>query len=414
MTLQSPVSGTEWNQGSTSSTDSTDNGGGSRHRDERRRGIRFQTIHNAIDDLGWDPNGNETVSIPTDDYTLVEVPNGTYQIGRNVLYGTTNLGIVGIGDDVTFQAPPGQCVRAIQVSSNDIATNLLLENIEFHQRDGLRAGIELSLNVSDGLEIHNCSRTGMTPNRDTAGGPYNHEPNGLTVSIRNSGGTGTISNWTDHCETEVIAYPKNAQGIFSGWGSKGTLTIKDSSIKNQGEHGIYASKAWNVHIENTELINNVNTGCRIAGEGSYTDNCRIGYNREASYTDHHDDKPGRKATKIFRVENSRKGVAGGEIRNCELFCDTDGLSTNKMLHIMGNTGGMRINDTTIRNNSDAAGVVIDAIGSGWRGYEPPKDWVEFSNVSFVGSSDSPPIDSDRPGAVRTNGCTFDMSTPPQI
>lgn len=410
MVLQSPVSGTEF-----AFTDSKGGDGGDKNPSDEpeggkhdRHGIHFNNIVHAVDDLGWDDSGNEKVSLPDDDNTLIEVPNGEYIVGNNVFRDVKNWGVVGLGDDVTFKPDVGRCVRIIQVDSDYPCRNILFENIEFNQRSGLEAGIELTITVSDGLEIHDCKRTGKTPNRLTAGGPYNYEPNGLTVSIHNDSGSGTINNWTDHCETEVVGYPKNSQGIFAGWSCRGTLTIKNSSIKNQGEHAIYASKAWNVHIENCELVNNVNTNCRIAGEGSYIEDSVIGFNRDADYTNHADED-GMKATKIFRWENSRKGVSGGHIKNCEIFCETDGLSTCKLLQIMGNSGGITIEDTTFRNNSDSEGVVIDPIGSGWRGYEPPVDWVRFINCKFTGNSNNPFIDSNRPGAVERQTTTVSDS-----
>lgn len=43
-----------------------------------RHGISFDRVVNAVDDLGWDPGGNQEIDVPTDDGLLIEVPAGEY------------------------------------------------------------------------------------------------------------------------------------------------------------------------------------------------------------------------------------------------------------------------------------------------------------------------------------------------
>ena len=377
----------------------------------KRHGIHFDRIVNAVDDLGWDSSGNETIDMPEKSNTLIEIPNGTYQTGHNVFFGIENFGLVGIGDNVTFKPPVSKCLRAIHVSSNDPGRNILVENIEFNQRAGLEAGLGLNITVHDGLEIRHCKRTGMTPNRNTAGPPHGKEIIGLSATIRNEGGHGTITHWTDHCETRVISYPGNAQGISVWDASKGTLTIRDSSIRNQGEHALYGSKASAVEVIRCEFIDNANTNCRLAGEGSFAEDSRFGYQREASYTDHHNE-PGRKATKILRSEDARDGASGGYYHNCEFFCETDGLTASMVVFIMGNLGGVTFENCLLRNDSNNRGAVIQAIGEGWRKLEPPgAKWVHFNNCRFEGNSENPPVEANR-DEVELNNCTIDMSRAP--
>jgi len=398
----------ESEQSNTKSSHTTPESG--RH---ERRGIQFGQILHAVDDLDWDPKGNDTISVPDQDDVLIEIPNGTYQTGHNVFFGTENWGIIGLGDEVTLQPPPGKCLRALHVSSNDPGRNILVENIEFDQRDGLQAGLGCSITVHDGLEIHDCSRTGMTPNRITAGPPLGQEPIGLTANVVDEDGFALIRNWTDHCETEVISYPDNAQEISVWDSSHGTVRIEDSSISFSCEHALYGSKADAVEVVGSELVSNANTNLRIAGDGSFAKDCRIGYQRDAGYTFHKRSK-GRKATKIVRIEDSRDGAEGGRIEDCELFCETDGLADSKILQVMGNTGGFVIKDCTIRNSSDADGCVVDAAGSGWRNIDPPgANWVKFVNCEFVGSSENPPIKSNRSGEVHAENCTCDMPNAPK-
>jgi len=360
-----------------------------------RHGIEFDRRVHAVDDLDWDPNGDETISVPDRDGVLIEVPNGTYQTGHNVFFGTKNWGIVGLGDDVTLRPPPGECLRALHVSSNDPGRNILVENIEFDQRDGLQAGLGCSITVHDGLEIHDCSRTGVTPNRITAGPPLGQEPTGLTANVVDEDGSGLIRNWTDHCETEVISYPGNAQGISVWDSSTGTVRIENPSIRNQGEHAIYASKASAVEVVGGELIDNCNTNLRIAGKGSYARDCRIGYQRDAEYTDHKRSK-GRKATKIVRIEDSRDGASGGYLENCEVFCETDGLAASMLAFVMGNTGGFEFRNTTFRNEGTGQWCVIQAIGGGWRELHPPgAQWVRFTGCEFLGDAPGKHVVDDR-------------------
>ena len=360
-----------------------------------RRGIQFSEILHAVDDLDWDPNDDRTISVPDRDGVLIEVPDGAYQTGHNVFFGTENWGIVGLGDDVTLRPPPGKCLRALHVSSNDPGRNILVENIEFAQRGGLQAGLGCSITVHDGLEIHDCSRTGVTPNRITAGPPLGQEPIGLTANVVDEDGSALIRNWTDYCETEVISYPGNAQGISVWDSSTGTVRIENPSIRNQGEHAIYASKASAVEVVGGELIDNVNTNLRIAGEGSFAKDCRIGYQRDAEYTDHKRSK-GRKATKIVRIEDARDGASGGYLENCEVFCETDGLAASMLAFVMGNTGGFEFRNTTFRNEGTGQWCVVQAIGDGWRELDPPGgQWVRFDGCEFLGDAPGEHVVDDR-------------------
>lgn len=381
------------------------------HGPTERHGVMFDRVLHAVDDLGW--SGDEVNSLPDHDYTLIAVPEGDWVVGRNTFHNTRNWGVVGLGPDVTLRPPENQCLRMLQVSSGSPATNFLVENLEFNQRDGMTAGIDLTIFVEDGLQVRHCERTGTTPHRWSAGFPLEREPYGIAGAI-SEGGHGLISHWTDHCETRVIDYPYNAQGMFFGAPSIGKLRIEDSSIKNQGEHAIYASKADNVEILRCEFIDNANTNLRIAGGGSWAKDSIFGYQRDAFYTNHKDDKPGKKATKILRCENERVGESGGFFENCEFFSETPGLVGSMVIYVMGSVGATEFRDCLIRNEVDDDGALIQDIGEGWRGKVPPgEDWIRFVGCRFEGDSSSPPIESHRPGLVYAKGCVCSMENAPK-
>lgn len=374
-------------------------------------GIRFERTANAVEDLGWDPTGTERVSIPDEDGLLIEVPDGDYVTGHNTFFGTQRFGIVGLGDNVTLMPPAGQCARLLHFSSNDPGRNILLKNLELHQRDGLQAGAGLNVSVTDGFEMHHVRRTGRTPNRKTAGPPHGQEINGLSLVVSQPSGTATISHYRDHCETDVRKYPQNAAGISIWDESKGTVALRNISIKNQGEHALYGSKASAVRVYDSVLEDCANTNIRIAGEGSVAENCRIGYGREAGYTDH-TGAEGRKATKVARIEDSRHGASGGALRGCDLYCETDGLAGGYLLLVHGNVGGFLVEDCDIRNDSDAKGCVVRSLGGQWRNLRPPgATWVRFNACRFGGSSVNPAVEADRDG-VTLEGGSVEMPNAP--
>jgi len=41
--------------------------------------IAFDSVVNAVDDLGWDPTGTQTIHVPSTDGQLIEVPAGEYE-----------------------------------------------------------------------------------------------------------------------------------------------------------------------------------------------------------------------------------------------------------------------------------------------------------------------------------------------
>lgn len=381
-----------------------------------RHGITFNTVKNAVNDLGMDRNGNNAIDSKLrnnmQDGTLIEFPPGTYKVNDTCYRpGLHNWGICGLGNsrgDVRFVGPAGKSFKMIIVSgagSRANCTNILVENVTFDQSTHRNTCISNQFYIQDGLEIHDVEIYGYNPNENE--NPDNLS--GLYILILNSGGTGVIENYKDVRETTVADYPKNCSGISVYRDHAGTLYVRGCNIENKGEHAIYASKGNNVRVEGGTFKNCANTNMRISGQGSYIKNADIGIDRERSYfveNDTGDEKSGRG----LWWEAGDVGKTGGYVENCDFFLDTN-LNSPGLIRVEGTTGAMEVRNTRIQNNSNESTntVFVQEIGQGPGNATPPTPHdVEITDCSFTGSSPSPAVESNRSASVSVSDCCEDM------
>ena len=386
-------------------------------------GIKFDTVVNAVEDLGMDPTGTEPIDeqLTFSDGTLVEFPPGDYLVRRrqNVI-DKQNIGIRGLGDertDVRFAPPDGDTVRLFNVLESK---NVLVENITFDQRSEVSTGIENRFHVADGLEIHEVKRIGQTPNDEQSTEPLGNDPGGFNITVYESSGVAVVEDYVDTTETDIIDYPGNATGIFVPRSSTGTVYLRNCRIENRGEHAIYASHAiGNLRVEGGRYVNNVNTNMRIAGSGSYVKDATIGYTRDVEYTREGDtgelkNVRGIKFDSPLPPESLRDeypeagGESGGLVQDCD-FVFTSEVESEGLIFVAGSTGGIEFRDNRLRNDADTVPTVVaDPPGSGPRGTVPDGDAsLRFVDSSFTGSSSAKFVDaSDR--TVEFVDCCIDM------
>ncbi|WP_049969404.1 hypothetical protein [Haladaptatus cibarius] len=377
-----------------------------------RHGISFGTVKNAVNDLGMDPNGNDPIDsqLPTNSNDLlIEFPPGEYRIqSRQTVVGQHNFGIRGLGNDPTdvrFTIPQGNA-REILALTNGY--NYLIENVAFDQTSDTNTGIGVTMDVSDGGEIHDVHTLGYTPNEHEMG---SNDDLGelLAVQATDSDGTVVVENYVSTGECDVIDYPDNTICVFVGLSSKGTVYLRDCHIENKGEHAAYASKASAVRVEGGLFKNNANTNMRICGSGSYMKDATIvvdrdeGYFRESDTGDPHN-------VRGLWWENAREGASGGYIENCDFIFDSN-VRSQGMIRVAGNAGGMDIRNCRFQNNTSSATTIsVQGLGDGPRGYYPPgANDVDVTGCSFTGSGSVPAVDSNRNNApVTVSDCCESM------
>ncbi|OYR38156.1 hypothetical protein DJ82_12855 [Halorubrum sp. Ib24] len=304
----------------------------------------FEERVDAVDDLGWDPNG----LLPVDDSlvesfdrdVLIEVPPGEYKILESIREeGVSNWGIRGAGEermDVRFTTNEDTRVDFQLLSASDI----LLDNFAFDQGDRFDRAMGMTLFVEDNLLLHNVEKAGANTSEDPDG------VKAIALSVIDPNGTALVDTFVRTGPVEFLPFPENEICIFTGRAHHGTVTYRNLEIHNAGENGVYASKCpGNVHVEGGFYKNNRNDSIRISGEGSYVKGATV----VIDSSDYHPDNRGRDGQmRGIRMQSGDLGYTGGLIEDVDLELRS-ALRSQSLVHIAGNQGGLTIRDSDLKN-----------------------------------------------------------------
>lgn len=349
-----------------------------------RRGIEFERVVNAVEDLGWDPNGERPIdrSIDTDitQGTLVEVPPGTYLVNQNhYIDATSNWGIVGTGEsraDVNFTLPAGRSFRWIMARGG---RNILVENFTMKQGPKFDRSMGMAFVIDGNLKAFNIEKTGANPRQDSDSGATN----GIVVQVLDPKGVAVVDTFVRVGPQDFAHYPGNAITVFTGRPHRGTVYYRNLHIENGGEHGIYASKGTgNVRVENGLFRNNLGDGVRISGEGSWVKDTKVVIDEENQHPRNRGNWHGARG---IHMQSGEYGYTGGLIENCEIYVrSTPG--TEAALKIRHSQGAATIRDVRIVNDTEYPTVEVDRPADGPQ--RPAKPWdLLMENVDITGTSE---------------------------
>ncbi|MWG33211.1 hypothetical protein [Halomarina oriensis] len=376
-----------------------------------RHGISFDRVVNAVEDLGWDPNGDREISVPTDDGLLIEVPAGEYVFRGSgdktgpVQGSLTNWGIRGLGDepsDVVFRTSNGKSGRFI--NSRPSSDGLLVENLTFDNTDDRTGGdIGNALRAADNLEVHDVDHIGFSGRE-----PYCRWS--IMPFISTAGGVGNIVN-----------YSKTGPSVFAGHGSsdggggvfnahEGRLNFKDCTIANQGgDGGLYTGKhPGKIVFDGCHFENNDMAVIRT-GAGSELRNCTILMDWDNAHPDNvidHSDYP--TGTNGVYFSSAQFGKSGGGIYDTDVIIKSTYKPGQAGITINNSEGNFEIHDTRVQVDVDnMPGIWCRDPGNQRLSAHktPSKPWdIDIRNVSVTGSGDM-----DGKGAIvldRRHGSTI--------
>ena len=304
----------------------------------------FEERVDAVDDLGWDPEGlfpiDDSLTASFDRDVLIEVPPGEYKILEPVtVESVSSWGIRGVGDertDVRLTTNENSRIKFEVWGGSD----LLLENFAFDQGDQFDRAMGMTFFVEDNLRIHDVEKAGANPTEN---------PNGvsaLTLSVTDPDGVAVVDTFVRTGPQDFLPYPENELCIFSGRAHRGTVTYRDLQIHNAGENGIYASKCpGEVHVEGGFYKNNRNDGVRISGDGSYIKDATVVIDTD----DFHPRNKGVEGNmRGIRLQSGDQGFTGGVIEDTSLELRST-FTTQSLVHIAHNQGGMVMRDSELKN-----------------------------------------------------------------
>jgi len=382
-----------------------------------RHGIQFESVVDAVDDLGMDPTGNSAIDSKLQKSLdrgneLIEFPPGEYLMTDDVVTGSvTNWGILGLGSDPT-------AVRFLHTSGNGlmvIQTNgghgQLVENVTMdysHQKSGT---IGLSLRGDDNLNVIDVHFVGFNPTTNQG------DITNLTVQVFDPDGEALAEGVVRTGPSTIASHasqgpPNNSAFFWLGDRHRGTLKIKDWHIENTGGNGIYASRtSGTVQIDDSLFVNNNQSSVRISGADSYCRNCVFIIDTDNDHPDNEYVEGDYINPNAMMWESGNEGNAGALIEGCDFVFRSrpDNSRTLRAVRGLGNIGSFEVRDTRfLLDTADTMAIYAEDPENPSFGSTASTPWdITLDSVSITGSADasSGAVELyNRSGSDITNSC----------
>ena len=388
-----------------------------------RRGISFDRVLDAVDDLGMDPTGEEFIDDrldgAVDDGTLIEFPPGEYVFERErTYYDLDNFGIRGTGEsknDVVIRPRKNYGLEFFRLEGGD---GFLFENLTLDQRDTIPEWNTLVIDVDDRCEIHDIEYTGHHPSDDPpeTATNTNNAQGCLRFRVNQSDGVANISGLVKAGPSDMQPYPNGGSCIYIGTDHLGTVNISDCFIANMSSHAMYGTQSpGTIRVENCTFKNNNGQQCRVSGDGAVVRNCRIVIDVDNAHPDniYPDDSPKYNSlgNGIWTVSQTDPPQSGGLVEDTEIICrsvpDLDGTRP-WLIECDGSAGPTTYRNVHIHTEADGHGIIraLDttriSLPAGW----PDDQSVTFDGVTITGTSSgsNPALDIRGRDATVENCC----------
>ncbi|WP_229115235.1 PKD domain-containing protein [Halapricum desulfuricans] len=336
-------------------------------------GLAFDTVLDAVEDLGFDNTGTE----PIDDAfeaayesgTLIEFPPGEYLTEReHESADVSRFGIRGLGTSRRdVQIKPVEGARLKWLNATDSGPHLV-ENLSLHERSDDTSQLSLRLTTSDGSVLKNVEWLGRTPNDSGVG--YS-----LAAEVTDRDGVFVIDGiyaGLDEPAVEV-SYPNGVAFLRSGPLHEGEVVLRDPVIHERNSAATRSTAPSGVlTIEGGEFVNNQNANIRF-GAGDHP-------SKVSSATGCYVKVDGsRSSGDAVRVEAGENGYSGAVFRGLEIEWSKEASRGVITIPSYATHGRAEFYDCVVRNDG-ADTLTVNAAKTSNR-----NDAVVFENCSFTGS-----------------------------
>ena len=382
--------------------------------DTRTLSWSYDTVVNAVDDLGWDPTGATPITFSgLADGTLLVVPEGTYAYdGASWVTGSASrIGIRGLGTsraDVVFRSVDGTVgTRLMNVGGGDFHE---LQNFTLDwgpRRD--TSGVCFRLTPTNNLIIEDIEWTGYCPPNQQDDEMTPLPTNGafvaeamLFANIGNVGGTGLIRN-VDATGPSHIDGHQGGEGFgIHNDNHNGTVVYEDCTWHNvNGDAPVYSSGHGKVVFDSVEIYNAAMAGFRLGGI-SVVRNSIVKYD----IANQHPDNTGTwyAANPIFVSSQAGENQTGTRIENVDVIVDSMAGTPGRPIQHHLTTGNVTVADSRIEVNAVEVNEITNETAYGTY-TEPADDTWHFTNCSFTGTETVDHVYGmvDRPGST-ADGC----------
>lgn len=376
-----------------------------------RYGIQFDTVLNAVDDLGLDSTGSSAIDSTlaealSQGNVLVEFPAGTYYFNDTITFGSpNNWGVRGLGDEsseVRFVTTPGEGRYLFTTRGG---TGQLVENftLDYSADDDGCTG--MFLQGEDEVRIQDIEYAGFNPTRGN-GAEINLAPEAISPD-----GTVIVDGLVRTGPTDIVSHGSkdgdaNAACIWLGSDHEGTLIIRNTHIENTGTNGVYGSRVrGSVHFENCLFRNNNQTSIRIGGgEGkeNTVKNCTFVIDTNNASSDNRGEYINPHA---IVCETNRVSSGPISIENSD-FMYKSGPDRGNLLFVDGNAGPLEITNSRFRSEVDHAQLLYGQGEPRWSDPAPDLS-IDMHECQFSGSGSMKV--TERPATIHS-GCISSPSS----
>ena len=323
----------------------------------------YDRVRNAVDDLGWDPDGNEPIEFEgVDDGTLIVVPPGTYAYdGTSWVAGSAEqVGLRGLGDsreDVVFRSEPGTAGEYLLNIGGGRCHEVSNFTIDWTDRRDT-AGVAFRLLQEDDLVIRDVEWVGYTP-------PGDKPDTGSTAIPDDAARVDTFKAFTQITAEDGVGLiermdmtgPSHIDGHKGGDGicihndrHAGTIVYSDCEWANvNGDAPIYSSGYGRVIANRVSTTNCAMAGLRMGGTSVCRD-CSVLIDHDNQHPDN---------TGAFTAANGimYAGQAGkhhgGRIEGCEVEVRSN-QTVGQALRFSSTGLDVSVTDTSLRVRDTAA------------------------------------------------------------
>jgi len=314
-----------------------------------------RTLH-AVRDLGWDPTGEDPISVPLRSHTEIRVPPGRYLLDRDFRNDALrHFRLVGTGerhDDVTFVTDGEHrwLCRALDTNGPTPPTHVEIANVHFEYGPGrTTAGPGLHLAIRNGVVVRDVEWTGYVP-------PERHDDFKCYTLLTDPDGTGFVERITAAGPAHIGGHRDGrGMGILS-YRHRGTLYVRDARVENMpGDGTWYTAGHGRCVFERCLFRNNAMANVRVGGDSVVRD-CVLVQDHDAIETY----GGAYNAANGLYVAGQTGDAQGTLVEHCDILMSSLSIPNGQAIRMHTTSGDATVRNTRIAMNAGGPGVTAES------------------------------------------------------
>jgi hypothetical protein len=363
--------------------------------------FQFDTVLDAVEDLGADPNGGgDVVPLIEGAYrsgVKVEFPPGEYRLGSSWVdtgSSVSNFGLVGTGNsrrDVQFVVPDGRFNDSTALALRGPKSDHLFRNFSIRLGDDGDRAFPIRIDTTDGTLFEDVEWLGSVADQNTSS-------KGQVIAIATTAQDGVNTARRLVIGKDAAAqrpgYPEGRAAIRVDGAHDGEMVLADCHVERQGSSSFRLAEADGVlTVLGGRFVNNDNTNVRFSG-GNHPTKHSVVDGAEVVVDDvaH--------AAQAIHVDNSSQYHSGAVVRNVDVrFTDPTAGQPAIESPSWADHGSITFENCRVHNDVGVQAIEVDDVSMS-------DDEITIEGCSFTGTGGGIDV-AGRAGSVIRDSC-FDM------